>query len=488
MTKTLEPDQAQKPGVALAVISVATLMSQVDTTIVNVALPVIQRALGFSGSGLEWVVTAYSLSFGGLLLLGGRAGDILGHRRVFLSGILVFTVASAAGGFAAEQWWLIVCRALQGIGGAAAVPAALALIASIFTEGAPRARAIGVYSAVVTAGGAIGLLAGGLISTSLSWHWVMWVNVPVGVLVLLIGPRVLTETEGTRGRFDLPGALTGTLGLTLLVYGLIAGATDHSGVAHWQDRTVMTALVFAVALLAAFVVIENRTRHALVPLRIFADRLRSGILAVSVLTTAATFGLYFFLTIFVQDVWRFSPFQTALVYLPLTGVVVAGIRCGSWLLTRFDPFRLIISGLVVAAAGMSWLSWIGDSDGYLTGMLVPALLTYAGLSVGSVPMTVLVLRGTTTEESGLVSGLLGAAKQVGGATGLAVLGTVTWATAASATPSAEKALATGVSHGIAVAAGLMVLALVIAAATMRPREESWSGQQAGQGIGSRKEE
>ncbi|SDZ34112.1 drug resistance transporter, EmrB/QacA subfamily [Amycolatopsis xylanica] len=468
MTKTLEPDRAVKPGIALAVISAATLMSQVDTTIVNVALPGIQRSLGFSGSGLEWVVTAYALAFGGLLLLGGRAGDLLGHRRVFLSGIFVFTVASAAGGFATAPWWLILCRALQGIGGAAAVPTALALIAVTFPEGPPRARAIGVYSAVVTAGGGLGLLAGGLVSTYLSWHWVMWVNVPVGVAVVLIGGRVLAETEGVGGRLDLPGALTGTLGITLLVYGLITGATDHSGVAHWQDGTVVAALVCAVVVLAAFVVIENRTPHALVPLRIFADRVRSGVLVVSVLTTTATFGLYFFLTIFLQDVWHFSPFQTALVYLPLTGAVMAGIRLGSWSLTRTGPFRLIIAGEAVAAAGLCWLSWLGGATGDLTGLLVPALLTHVGLGFSSVPMTVLALRGVAPGESGLVSGLLSAAKQVGGATGLAVLGTVIWATAVSSPGAiANQALAVGVSRGIAVACGLMVLATLIAVATMR---------------------
>ncbi|MEQ0564486.1 MFS transporter [Amycolatopsis sp. NEAU-NG30] len=491
MTRTLEPGQAVKPGIALAVISAATLMSQVDTTIVNVALPGIQRSLGFSGSGLEWVVTAYSLTFGGFLLLGGRAGDLLGHRRVFLSGILVFTVASAAGGFATAPWWLVVCRALQGIGGAAAVPTALSLIAVTFPEGPPRARALGIYSAVVTAGGALGLLAGGLVGTYLSWHWVMWVNVPVGVFVLLIGRRVLAGTEGVGGRLDLPGALTGTLGITLLVHGLITGATDHSGVSHWQDGTVVAALACAVVFLAAFVVIEKRTRNALVPLRIFADRLRSGILVVSALTTTATFGLYFFLTIFMQDVWRFSPFQTALVYLPLTGVVVAGIRLGSWSLTRSEPFRLVVAGLAVAAAGMCWLSWLGGATADLTGLLVPALLIHAGLGFSSVPMTVLALRGVAPGESGLVSGILGAAKQVGGATGLAVLGTVIWATTASSTgATARQALATGVGRGIAVACGLMVLALLLVVLTMRRggKAARQSGSDPGRGNGIREED
>ncbi|HEX4725235.1 MAG TPA: MFS transporter [Pseudonocardiaceae bacterium] len=468
----------RSPTLALLIISIAQLMLLVDATIVNVTLPNIQHALGFSGAGLEWVVTGYSIMFGGLLLFGGRAGDVLGRRRVFLSGLTVFTLASLAGGFATQQWWLIGCRALQGIGASASSPAALSLIASTFPEGARRDRAIGFYSAAATAGGAIGLLAGGVISTYLSWRWVMFVNVPIGVFVIVAGSRVLTETERVRGRFDLAGAVTGTLGVTLLVYGLITGATDRSGVSHWHDPAVLVTLGCAVVMLVAFWLIEKRSRYALVPLRVLADRTRSGILVVSALNAIALVGLAFFLTIFVQEVWRYSPLHTALVYLPLTALLVAGSRVGAWLMTRVGARRLIVCGFAVGGAGMFWLSWIGDAHSYLTGMLIPTVLTYAGIGVTPVPLTVLALAGAGDGEAGLASGLVGAAAQVGSASGLAVLGTVTWATVASVTASrshsgesaasiATHALAVGVSRGIAVAAGLMLLSLFVVLATVR---------------------
>lgn len=467
---TLNTQHRQR--LALATLSIAQLMLLVDATIVNVSLPSIQRSLGFSGSGLEWVVTAYSLTFGGLLLLGGRSGDILGRRRMFHFGLIVFTGASLAGGFATEQWWLIGCRALQGIGAAAAGPAGLSLIASTFPEGPMRNRAIGAYSATATAGGAIGLLAGGLISTYLSWRWVMFVNVPIGLVAIIVGPRVLAETAPVRNRFDLSGALTGTLGLTLLVYGLITGAPDHSGRSHWADPPVLASLGGAAVLLVAFVLIEKHTRHPLVPLRIFANRARSGILAATVLTTTATVGIFFFLTIFVQQVWRYSPLHTALVYVPLTGMLVIGIRAGSRLINRTGALPLIAGGLAAASVGMIWLSGIGDSGGYLTGMLAPTVLTYLGIGLTAVPLTTSAIAGVAPGETGLASGLLGAARQVGGATGLAVLGTVTWTAVAAGVAAggdAQRALADGVSRGLVVAAGLTVLSLLVVLVTVPGR-------------------
>src|SRR5262245_39410841 len=285
------------PGLALLVLASAQLMVVLDATIVNVALPHIQRALGFSGSGLEWVVNAYALTFGGLLLLGGRAGDLLGRRRMFIAGLLLFSAASLAGGFADSPAFLLAARAVQGAGGALVAPAALSLITTTFPEGPPRTRAFGVYAAMSIAGGAIGLIGGGVLTTYASWRWVLFVNVPIGAAVALAAPRVLAETARRRGRFDLPGALTGTAGIVALVYGLVSAATSPNGVSHWGDAKVIASLVAAVVLLAAFAVIETRSPQPLLPLRLLRDRNRTGAYLSYAGVGIFIFGMFFFLKI-----------------------------------------------------------------------------------------------------------------------------------------------------------------------------------------------
>src|ERR1035441_370461 len=297
-------------GLALAVIATAQLMVVLDATIVNVALPHVQRALGFSGTGLEWVVNAYALTFGGLLLLGGRAGDILGRSGVFIAGIILFSLASLLGGFATTQAWLLGARALQGVGGAIVAPTALSLITTTFPEGPPRNRAMGVYAAMSIGGAAVGLIAGGLLTTYLSWRWVLFVNVPIGVIVALVAPQAFAETARNRGRFDLPGAITATLGLASLVYGLSDAATSPNGVSHWGDAKVVASLAAAVVLLTSFVIIEWRSRHALMPLRIFRNRDRSAANLIMLCVGTAMFGMFFFLTLFVQNVWGYSALKT----------------------------------------------------------------------------------------------------------------------------------------------------------------------------------
>ena len=279
-----------RPGLALLVLATAQLMVVLDATIVNVALPHIQRALGFSGTNLEWVVNAYALAFGGLLLLGGRAGDLLGRRKMFIAGLLLFSAASLAGGFADSQAFLLTARAVQGAGGALVAPAALALITTTFAEGPPRTRAFGVYAAMSIAGGAIGLIGGGLLTTYASWRWVLFVNVPIGAAVALAAPRVLAESPRRRGRFDLPGAITGTAGVTALVYGLISAATSPNGVSHWGDAKVLASLAAAAVLLAAFAVIEVRSTQALVPIRVLRSPDRTGSYLISLCVGAAIFG------------------------------------------------------------------------------------------------------------------------------------------------------------------------------------------------------
>jgi EmrB/QacA subfamily drug resistance transporter len=474
----------REPGrVALITLSVAQLIFLLDATVVNVALPSIQESMRLSGPALEWVVTGYSLPFGGLLLLGGRAGDILGRRRVFTGGMVVFTTASLLGGLAVTSWWLVACRAAQGAGAAAAYPATLALITSTFPEGPARHRALGTFTAIAGAGGAIGLLAGGLITTYLSWRWVLFVNVPIGAFIVVAAPRVLAETSRRPGRFDLAGALTVTAGLTLAVYGLISGATDEAGRSHWAAPAVLVSLSAAVLLLAAFVLTERRSQNPLVPLRIFADRSRSGSYVISVLLNTAMFGIYFFMTLFLQRVWGYSPLRTAVVYIPLSALLFATSWAGAKIVGRIGVRTLMLAGLAIAAAGMAWMARIGSASGYATGLLLPATLTYFGIGLTAVPLTLTAVSRVAAAESGLASGLFSSARQLGGATGLAVLGTVTWSTVANATrtagqragppvpglPFTAPALVAGIERGFAVAAGITVLALAAAAASRLAR-------------------
>jgi MFS family permease len=259
---------------------------------------------------------------GGLLLLGGRSGDLLGRRRVFIAGILVFSLASLLGGFATDQAWLLTARVVQGVGGAFAAPTALSLIAVTFPEGPPRNRAMGVYAGMSVAGGAVGLLASGLLLTYANWRWVFFVNVPIGLAVALLAPRVLDESERRRGRFDLPGAVTGSLGLAALVYGLSNAATTPDAVSHWGDTKVIVSLVAAAVLVVAFGFIEVRSKYALMPIRVLRSRDRSGAYLVSLCVGTALFGMFFFLTLLLQDVLGYSPLKTGVAYLPMAGLIL----------------------------------------------------------------------------------------------------------------------------------------------------------------------
>ena len=331
-------------GLALLVIATAQLMVLLDATIVNVALPHIQWALGFSGSGLEWVVNAYALAFGGLLLLAGRAGDLLGRRKVFIAGLLLFSAASLAGGFATTQAWLLAARAVQGAGAATIAAAALALIATTFPEGPPRNRAMGLYAAMSVAGGAVGLIAGGLLTSYASWRWVLFVNVPIGLAAALLAPRVLPESARQRDRFDLPGAVTAAGGLAALVYGLSSAATSPDGVSHWGDAKVVASLAASVVLLAVFAVIETRSEHPMLPTRLLRDRDRTGANLIMLCVGAATFGMFFFLTLFMQSVWGYSALKTGLAYLPLTAGIMVSSGAAAQLIPRVGARPLLTAG------------------------------------------------------------------------------------------------------------------------------------------------
>ncbi len=417
-------------------IAAAQLMVVLDATIVNIALPSIRRDLHFSGPNLEWVITAYALTFGGLLLLGGRTGDLFGKRRMFMIGIGIFALSSLMGGFATSQVWLITCRAAQGIGGAIASPTALSLIASTFPEGAPRNRAVGVYAAMAGAGGAVGLLAGGILTDLASWRWVFFVNVPVAVVVLLLAPRALRETEGRAGKLDLPGAVTVTAAMALLVYGL-TNAAAHT----WGQIQTVVPLVLAAVLLVTFLLIETRSRQPLMPLRIFASRNRWGAYAVMLGVGAAIFAMFFFLTQFIQNIMGFSPLEAGVGFLPLT-VMIGGSAIGTSRLVGRVGTRLPSTlGPLLMAGGLFWLSRITADTGYV-GVLAPMLLVGLGMGQTFVPLTLAAVSGVRREETGLASALLNTGQQVGGAVGLAVLGTI----ASSTIRSQTQQLATAV-HG-----------------------------------------
>jgi EmrB/QacA subfamily drug resistance transporter len=497
-------------GLALVVIATAQLMVVLDATIVNVALPDIQKALGFSGTGLEWVVNAYALTFGGLLLLGGRAGDILGRRRVFIAGIILFSVASLLGGFATTQEWLLAARALQGVGGAIVAPTALSLITTTFPEGPPRNRAMGVYAAMSIGGAAVGLIAGGVLTTYLSWRWVFFVNVPIGIVVALMAPRALAESERRPGRFDLPGAITSTLGLAALVYGLTSAATSPNGVSHWGDTKVIVSLTAAVVLLASFMFIESRSPHALMPLRIFRNRDRSAANLIMLCIGTAMFGMFFFLTIFVQTVWGYSALKTGIGYLPMVATIMVMAGVSAQLVPRIGARPLLIAGSVIASGGMFWLSRINEHSTYAGGLLGPMLVTAAGLGMLFMPVTLIALNRVPERDAGLAASLPNVGQQVGGSIGLALLGTVAWtvvantarhsaeaakaaaATAAkaghpvhvsaaqaksAATAIYDHALAIGFSRGFEVSAGIMLIALVVSIAFVRVKRADLAGAQ-----------
>jgi EmrB/QacA subfamily drug resistance transporter len=460
---------------ALLVIAVAQLMVVLDVAIVNVALPSIQHALHFTATDLEWVANAYAIAFGGLLLLGGRAGDLFGRLRLFVIGTLLFIVGSAAGGFATTSTFLIGARALQGVGAAIVAPTALSLLADTFAEGPQRNRALGVYSAVAAGGGAIGLLLGGVITTYLSWRWILFVNVPIGLVLALTAPRVLVATKGRPGRLDLPGATAVTAGSALLVYGLSETATHG-----WSDQRTLVPLAIAGVLLIAFVVIEAFSRQPLMPLRIFANRNRSGAYVLSLANGATLSGMLFLLTLFLQGILGFSPLQAGFAFLPTAGGVVISAAITSRLLGRIGPRLPMISGALLAASGLFWLAHVAEHADYAASILGPLVVFSLGAGQIFVATSVVAIAGVTPDETGLASALLNVGRQLGGSLGIAAMGTI-------ATTAATNQTATGpftpaaMSHALTVGydaafagAGLITVAGLITAfvAVRNPRQEA----------------
>jgi EmrB/QacA subfamily drug resistance transporter len=439
----------------------AQLMIILDMTVVNIALPHIQANLHFSATSLSWVLNGYTLTSGGLLLLGGRAGDILGRRRMFIAGISLFTLASLAGGLSTTASLLIAARVLQGVGGALASPAVLALIVTSFPEGRERTRALGVYMGVITGGSSLGLVLGGVITEWLSWRWVLFINVPIGIAVVAVAPLFVGETPRLPGRFDLAGALTATTGVTALVYGFIRASADG-----WGDHLAMAAFGAAVILLALFVVTETRARQPITPLRLFTDISRAGSFIARLLLIAGMFGVFFFLTQFLQKIMGFSPLRAGVAFLPMTFALFGVSRMAPRLMPRLGAKPLMIAGMLPAIASMAWLSRVTPATGYWSGIFGPMLLIGLGMGLVFVPLTTASLAGVPAADSGSASGLVNMLQLVGGALGLGVLVSVygtAYRHAASHplvglnpdTPFAQSQYLT--THGIATAFGFAAI-------------------------------
>ena len=458
----------ERHRLALVVIAAAQLMVMLDMTIVNVALPTIQRDLHFSTTNLTWVIDAYVLVFGGLLLLGGRTGDIFGRRRMFTIGITIFAGASLLGGVATSQGWLIAARALQGIGAAIASPTALALVATTFDEGAERHRAMAVYAAMTGAGGALGLVLGGLLVETESWRWVFFVNVPIGALLVILAPMVLPKVDGHGGRLDVPGALAVSGGMAAIVYGLIRA--PGSG---WTDRYTLAAFALGAVLLIGFAVIESRSREALIPPRFLRDRNRAGGFAVILLLGGAMLSLLYFLTQFLQEVMHYSPVLAGVAYLPVPIMVASTSQVVSRLVGRLGVRPFLVAGPLLVTAALATASTLHAGSHY---PVVFAALVMMGLGMGLifVPLMLNAVSVVGHGHAGLASGLLNTSQQIGGSVGLAVLVSVAATTvrhdlAGAAPTRVAQVNATVHAFQNALHGGALAAALAVIVALFLPR-------------------
>jgi EmrB/QacA subfamily drug resistance transporter len=436
----------------------AQLMVVLDMTVVNIALTHIQEGLHFSEASLSWVLNAYTLTFGGLLLLGGRAGDILGRRRIFMAGIAIFTIASLVGGLANDSGLLLAARAVQGVGGALASPAVLALIVGSYSEGRDRTKALAIYSGVISGGASLGLVLGGVITEWLSWRWVLFINVPIGLAVLAITPLFVAETPRAPGRFDLTGAITSTAGMAVLVYAFIEAATNG-----WSNHLAWGAFAASVVLLAAFILNETRARQPITPLRLFANANRSGSYVARLLLVAGMFGMFYFLTQFLQDVMGFSALRTGVAFLPMTIALFVLSRITPRIMPVVGPKRLMLIGMIPVIVAMAWLSRVSPATTYWTDVFAPMTLFGIGMGIVFVPLTTTSLAGVRPADSGAASSMVNVIQQVGGSLGLAVLVAV-YGTASRDAAAHPLAHVTAVAqehhvlaHGMATAFGLAAL-------------------------------
>jgi len=417
--RPVSPPATARRGLVLAILVTCQLMLILDVTVMNVALPHIQADMKFSSTGLSWVMNAYTLVFGGLLLLGGRAGDLFGRRTMFIGGIALFTVASLAGGFATSAGWLLAARVAQGMGAAAAGPSTLALIATTFTEPRARIRALAIFSGVSSGGFAIGLILGGLLTEWTSWRSVLFINVPFGIAVIVLAGRYLAAPARNAVRLDLPGAVTGTFGMAALVYGFIRAAS-----VGWGDGLTLTAITSGLVLLIVFVFIETRTRQPLMPLRLFGNRDRAAAYANYFLGPMAMMSMFFFLTQFLQEVRGLSPLTTGFAFLPLAVALFTMTRLIPVLLPRFGPKPLAVTGAALLVVGLAWITQTTVDSGYMATLLGPLVLMGIGGGLGFAPMNVIIMSSVAPADAGAAGGVLQTMQNLGSTFGLAVLVTV----------------------------------------------------------------
>ncbi|MGB8004310.1 MAG: MFS transporter, partial [Gaiellaceae bacterium] len=445
-------------------------MTILDVSIVNVALPSIGRSLNFSRENLQWVITAYAIAFGGFLLLGGRAADLLGRRRVFFVGVVVFTAASLVCGLAQSEGMLIISRAVQGLGGAIISPAALSIVMTSFDEGPERNKALGIWGALGGSGAAVGVLAGGVLTKYLGWEWIFFVNVPVGALVLLLTPRIVPESrrEGGERNYDALGAVLVSGGLALLVY-TISRAPDVG----WATARTILLLVASGALLVGFLVNERRVSDPLMPFHIFRVRTVTGANVVGLLLGAVLFANFFLLTLYVQNVLGYSALKTGVTFVATAGTAVVAAGVAQALTTKLGPKPVIAVGLLLLAGGMIWYSQIPVHGSYASDLLPGYLMVGVGIAFAFVPVSIAALAGVAEREAGLASGLINTSQQIGGAIGVAVASTI-FTTHFKSLTSDGKPLPDALTGGYAWAFwGLAVFAVLalIAALTLIKRED-----------------
>ena len=406
-------------ALGLSVLLAWQLMVVLDGTIVNIALAHIRESLGFSAAGLSWVVNGYALAFGGLLLLGSRAGDIFGRRRALVVGVIVFTIASALGGFAGSPEMLILARVLQGVGAAIAAPSTLSLIVTNFSAGAPRDRALSLFSSVSGVGASIGLIVGGMLTSWLSWHWVFFVNVPIGIAVALLAPRAVKEAPRMPGRLDLGGAITSTIGVTALVYGFIRAAEEG-----WSDSLTIGSFAAAIILLVSFALIERRVSQPIMPFRLFDERNRALAFLAMLVVPSALFGVFFFLTQYLQTVLGMSAVESGFAFLPFSTTIVIGARVVPGAVRRFGARYVVMYGAAAIAAGLALFSQLDQDTAYVPLVMVAMLIGASGAVANFVALNLTIMGRIAPQDSGAASGLMQTAQQIGGAIGLAILVTV----------------------------------------------------------------
>ncbi len=456
VTQTNETHKHPNLRATLLLSCLAQFMVILDVSVVNVALPAIRNGLHFTEVDLQWVVNAYTVTFAGFLLLGGRAADLLGRRKVFVFGLVLFALASLAGGLSDSRALLIAARAIQGLGGAVIAPASLSILTTTFPEGRERNRAVGIWGAMGGAGGAAGVLLGGVLTDLLSWRWILFINVPIGLLAALLAQRLIAEgRDPTRPRdFDLRGALSATVGLSLLVLGIVR--TDQTG---WGSAATLALIGAGVALLVAFLVIEGRfARAPLLPLRIYSSRTLSAANVVVLLVGGSTFGMWFFVSLYLQQVLGYSPIKAGLAFLPMTLLIVIGSTIASRAVSRIGAKPLLLAGMASMTAGLLMFTGITVHGTYIGVILAPSVLVAIGIGLSFVPATILAVAGVAPHEAGLASGLVNTSRLVGGALGLAIL-------AAIATARTNSDLRSGATHSVhaALTSGFE-LAFVVAAA------------------------